>query len=292
MRAALAFLVCIPLASLVSAQVSPVGPFTGTHSEDFNDQNNPSSFDTCLPDRVFDDLADLCTFGDDPDPSLAFTLGQACSMQPFEGAKQYWSNCPNEIIFDKPPARFGGYFATVSGTANGTARFYDTGDNLVSTQTITYPGLCTWTWNGWSFAGPIGRIELEGGFYLIKGDPYYTMSIDSMEVDFAGPCLATSGMIASQNGTVAVSNATPFGQVGVAYSVAGPGPTSIPVPGCGTVSAALTNPKLAGLGFADANGTFTLNPPVPPSATGIQIWVHAVDETSCSTTNPRAITFQ
>ena len=55
-----ALLMCMA-AGQASAQISPIGPFTGPYTESFGTQTSPP-FVQCINGRIFNSTADLCTF--------------------------------------------------------------------------------------------------------------------------------------------------------------------------------------------------------------------------------------
>lgn len=88
-----------------------------------------------------------------------------------------------------------------------------------------------------------------------------------------------------------VQGATPFGFVGVAASTVGPGPTPLLVTGCGLIVINLFFPNTLKTGFAPAGGNFSFSVGVPPQATGLSVWIQALDVGSCSTSNTIATVF-
>jgi len=171
--------------SIASAQVSLIGPFQGVAREGFESQS-PFGFTPCIPGRIFDGLADLCADGG----SVHITTGwnYTCSLAPAEGG--YFAGTLSgsaEFLFDVPVSRFGGSFATNSGSPDATAEFFGADGALLSTLPVTIPADCSWTWNGWDRGGgpPIARVRLTsnafGGAFLM---------FDAMEVDFCPDPLA------------------------------------------------------------------------------------------------------
>ncbi len=111
------------------------------------------------------------------------------------------------------------------------------------------------------------------------GDGYY----DDWTGSFApvGPQLAVSNLIAGQNATLSVTQATPAGTILAGYSVVGGGPTST-VYGDLMLTPPYTQlPSLT----ADANGDASLAAPVPAGTSGVTVWIHALDLGSATFTN-------
>lgn len=121
-------------------------------------------------------------------------------------------------------------------------------------------------------------------------DPHLALGMVGT-IKVGGPTLSVANLTAGQNVTITVTDATPNGIVGVAYSLAGGGPTSVPVPGCGVMSLALS-PPIVQLPASSANGsgTWTFTGPVPPGTTGVNVWMQAVDLACCLASNGLAET--
>src|SRR5689334_11648899 len=180
-RPQLTLLFALAISASASAQITPIGPFTGSQSEGFETQ--PSGFYTCLPNRVFNATADLCT----PHSTGAnVTSGWSfiCQINPYSGNMLFGSaSVAAEYRFDTPAQRFGGMFGNNYNVDDGLAVFYDAAGNQLASLTIDAPANCSWTWNGWDAgAGPLikrvviwGPVLPDGGF----------MMMDDMEVDYA-----------------------------------------------------------------------------------------------------------
>jgi hypothetical protein len=169
-----------------SAQVAPIGPFTGTDSEGFESQS-AQAFNHCVVGRVFNDQGELCSrssIGAHIATQWIFT----CTLFPHSGGHFFGSaEGLAEYTFDTPVLRFGGYFATNFSVPAGTAEFYDAGGNLLASLPIDLLSTCTWTWNGWDAgAGPpiqsvhIIGAQVSGGF----------IQMDDLVADFGTPCTA------------------------------------------------------------------------------------------------------
>ena len=113
-----------------------------------------------------------------------------------------------------------------------------------------------------------------------------------LKVRFGGPTLAVSNLVAGQTATVTVSNATDNGLVGLAYSFAGAGPTTVNTGACGSMSFNLSAPiNLIGV-FPAVGTTMTLDLPVLPPSQGLTIYAQALDLGSCTLTNSLVLTVQ
>jgi hypothetical protein len=167
--------------AVASAQITPIGPFTGPYTESFQTQT-PGQFTQCVIGRVFDNTADLCdTTGNGA--HITGGWGFMCSIGPHSGTLFFGSaGGPAQYKFDSPVQKFGGYFGTNSGTDNGKAIFYDVNNNELASLEFTTAG-CTWTWNGWESTSAnikaitfIGANPFGGGF----------VDMDDMEYDLGG----------------------------------------------------------------------------------------------------------
>lgn len=147
--------VCFSLFSATTqAQFTSVGPFIGSDQEGFETQDTSNNaFPTCVEDRVFGGVADLC--GDTGSAHITGGWGFGCSMQEHSGARLLGcTGGPGTITFDTYALKFGGYFGTNNPSASdGLIFFFDASGTLLYSDTITAPNDCTWTWNGWDFGG-------------------------------------------------------------------------------------------------------------------------------------------
>lgn len=102
----------------------------------------------------------------------------------------------------------------------------------------------------------------------------------------SGPSLTISNLVGGATASFTVANATPGGQVGVALSRIGGGPSNVNTAFCGALTL-LMQPPLMVIGVAPANGAgtrvFQVN--VPANASGRQIWSQGLDFQTCELTN-------
>ena len=173
------------LASVASAQITPIGPFTGNAGTEGFETQVSASGQTCLISRVFTGQADLCS------NAMLLTSGWSfgCQIGPHSGARFAGSASGVAVYtFDTAVTRFGGYLGNNSSSGvDGVASFYDQAGVLMGTMPYILPNNCTWLWSGWDFGTtPVKRVELSlnnyGGFTMM----------DSMEADIVG---ATTGSI-------------------------------------------------------------------------------------------------
>jgi hypothetical protein len=165
----------LALSAVAAAQINTVGPFTGDASEDF--VGHPGGFHACLPNRVLDARADMCS----PSGGGMHVTGGwsfACSISPFVGNRLFGSGgaaTSTVLTFDATASRFGAYFGTNSGNEGpGTADFYDVNGVLIGTMPIDYRADCQWYWNGWESSTPIKEIEFRstrpaGNYLMMDG---------------------------------------------------------------------------------------------------------------------------
>lgn len=107
----------------------------------------------------------------------------------------------------------------------------------------------------------------------------------------SGFMLSVGTLTAGQTGTVKTSGGTANGRVGVGYSLTGPGPSTINIGLCGSLTVDLSAPvKRLVLGANDANGDFGYSALVPGNAAGTRIWMQALDFGSCTLSNMVATT--
>jgi len=173
----------VPPGQQTTGAVSPIGPFVGDKSEGFFTQVIGDPFPVCVEDRVFDNMADLCSSGGCAHitPGWAFD----CLLLPHVTPLLYGSCSGFSVYtFDVPVQKFGGYFASnAPGPPSGTARFYDALDQLIDSADITIAPGCAWTWSGWEALAPIiSRVEVVSDSF---GGAFIQM--DDMEIAFGGP---------------------------------------------------------------------------------------------------------
>jgi hypothetical protein len=179
----LASMLAVP--ALALAQVSPVGPFTGDHSDSF--ETTPSGVFQPSYD-VFDTTALMISTGG----SMHVTSGWGfmCSIFPFDGSRLAGSAggfVRYEFTTDVASA-FGGYFGTNADSSgpDATARFFDASGNQIGDAVIEIASDCAWTWNGWEFDSGVAAVEIEGAVF---GGAFVMM--DAMEVSYgAAVCVA------------------------------------------------------------------------------------------------------
>lgn len=102
----------------------------------------------------------------------------------------------------------------------------------------------------------------------------------------ATPLLEIVDFEAGSTATVSVSGGTPNKMIGIAYSLSGSGPTSLPAGPCGPVFADLSAPvTIAILAPANASGALSIPANIPIVAQGMSVYWHALDLDSCTLSN-------
>jgi hypothetical protein len=176
------------LALSASAQVTPIGPFIGSHQEGFQiigqwPPAGPCTFCTSIPD-AFGGIATLESANGGANVHVTGGWGFVCSiganLTPRIAAST--SGGFDYVFMPGQEARkFGGYFGTNSGVAGGTVEFYDSANVLIGSDFLNHQADCQWVWHGWEFSVPVARVRVIGNY---PGGGYVQM--DDMEYDSAG----------------------------------------------------------------------------------------------------------
>jgi len=173
--------------------------------------------------------------------------------------------------------------------ANSDATFSlirDANDNLSYDLTVT---------NGPSSSGSLGTLNgtvAKVAFYVSHtslcgpcGPFLGQLHVDDLKVYDgpinAGPNLHTPGLTAGAAAKFHITNATPFGTVFLAYSLAGGGPTSTAF-GTASLSAPI---KTIGSASADVSGDALFTMTVPSGGSGVTVWFQALDLTAGALSN-------
>jgi hypothetical protein len=174
----------VPMASARS-QLVPVAPFIGAHREGF-EGTFPPFFHPQLV--CFDGAATANQLGGTLGLNVVTGFGTPCgTMQQHSGIWLLapWLDVNVEWIFERPAARFGGYFGTICQDPGATAEFYDESGVLMAAMPMTVPTAGQWAWNGWKATGPgFKRVR------IIATDLDGHVMHDDMELDFVGDCYA------------------------------------------------------------------------------------------------------
>lgn len=110
--------------------------------------------------------------------------------------------------------------------------------------------------------------------------------VEDYPVSIGGFHLATTGLIAGGVTTFTMTEATPNGLIGLAYSLAGGGPFVLPVGPCAGINIHLSPPfSVLAMLNADLAGGAVFNTLIPPGAAGVTVWIQALDIPSCLVSN-------
>lgn len=177
-RRALATAAIFAVAGSAFAGVTPIGEFTGSLSEGFENVAPPAGYPTPL--TVFGGAAtmddQLAHFN-----VIAFSWqGPAGSFGPFNGNLFEGSVAGSTLItFSSPMSQFGGFFTTSGTLPNGQAIFRDAGGNVIETVAMSITPI-EWAWQGWTSTTPFTSIEL-----ISANSPGIGMQADDLQVTFA-----------------------------------------------------------------------------------------------------------
>lgn len=143
------------------AQVTPIGPFTGSVLEGFNVFPFDPSYQqysifggqglvkNIHPSGALKYEANSTRGGDTVVPHTGVTFGGQIGI--------------SEWTFTQPLSRFGAYWENNSRFDDAVATFYDVSNHLIATLTVNDPKAAqAWTWNGWQFDTPVSRFVITG----------------------------------------------------------------------------------------------------------------------------------
>ena len=163
-----------------AATLTPIGPFTGDFSDDFNRFSNVQAvqvLDVFSNHGVIRNLTSGGAIkvefssqlnGDLVVPISGLMMGQLGIAR--------WE-------FNEPVSRFGGWWENNSGADDATATFFDSQGNSLGSMIARDPVQAqTWTWNGWESDVPVKSIQVVGNG-LINGFIWY----DNVQMTLAVP---------------------------------------------------------------------------------------------------------
>ncbi|MCP4094496.1 MAG: hypothetical protein GY747_13755 [Planctomycetes bacterium] len=134
----------------------------------------------------------------------------------------------------------------------------------------------------------LASAPANGNYYGYHCDPHLAFGmVGSVTVQTNNPVLQVDNLLAGQQAQLIVRHATPGAAVGFAYSVTGPGPTTLTAGPCGLLTASLSAPVKVLPQFVTANGSGVAVLPVnvPPAAVDVYIWLQALDLGNCELSN-------
>jgi hypothetical protein len=105
-------------------------------------------------------------------------------------------------------------------------------------------------------------------------------------IALGSPVLSVDDLVAGGTSTGRVTGATPFGNVGFAYSTNGAGPTMVASGSCGILTVDLSPPiRVLPIQVANEMGEASISMSLPVSGAGVQVWIQALDVGTCALTN-------
>jgi hypothetical protein len=192
----------------------------------------------------------------------------------------------------------------------------DIGDDWVEFRFNATSNWSTTSFNGWHFSDTNGTIPTITNYYVesasaginasgvVPGwsDDEFWCNFSGMTVAGGGEFirlkvefgtgfdLSVSNFFAGQTATISATGATDGGTVGIAYSLAGPGPVTVNTGACGLMTVDLNFP-INVLGFYTATGgNVDVSVNLPPGAVGRTVWLQALDVATCELSNGLAET--
>jgi len=188
LRSQSALLLLIVITGSATAQVTPIGPFTGTALEQFTNPTFLPSYQTYDIWNGFGNIRNI-----HPSGALKYEFSSTRggdTVLPYSAPTFGGQIGISEWTFDAPLTRFGAYWENNSRFDDGVATFYDVNNNLLATMPMTIPMAAqAWTWNGWEFSTPVNRIVVAGndtaffsGFIWYEDATYVAANISVPEV--------------------------------------------------------------------------------------------------------------
>jgi len=309
MKNLLGILLPLALCAAASAQMTAIGPFTGSDTETF--ETKPYGANACVPGRVFNNKADLC----DPSGVIIVSSGWSfvCQIAPHAGTHFAGSAGQSAVYtFDNPVSKFGGYFGSNNGTPDAKVAFFDDNGQHISSELAKIPADCNWYWNGWqaNAGAVIKRVEIYGGSasgggfidmddMVIEGGCGGGVIYCTSQVNSAGctPSISSSGLPSASAGSgFVVGTINELDNKAGLYFYSKTGPNNVPFQGgtlCGQAPLVRTPLKNSG-GTPPCNGTYSIDFNAyiasgkdPALVAGQDVWIQtwSRDPAAASTTN-------
>ncbi|HKP02809.1 MAG TPA: hypothetical protein VJU77_05530 [Chthoniobacterales bacterium] len=158
--------------TIARADVTPVPPFTGTHTETFEEFGR-QFFDDDQQIPVFGGIATLSGPRLETATSNQFYMcvyyASPVDGSYFLGADQTGSSMT--FSFSQPVSAFGAYWANLPdirgcGGMDTYFTFLDAGGNELGTVTFPAGPTANWHWRGWEFTSPVKTVIATGDFLL------------------------------------------------------------------------------------------------------------------------------
>jgi len=156
-------LVTVGLAPPAAAQIAPIGPFTGTIFDNFNNDGQPGTGGKASV-VVFSGFCTVVntTQGGSLKIEFSSNLG-GDQVDPRSPPAIFGQLGISEWTFNSPVTRWGGYWENNSRFDDATVNFFDANNNLIGTMVADDKKAAqTWTWNGWQSTVPFTKVRVTG----------------------------------------------------------------------------------------------------------------------------------
>jgi hypothetical protein len=150
------------LPAAAQGQIMPIGPFTGSHFDNFNSFAGGSGGHAQLD--IFQGFCLVRNTTQGGSLKIEFSSERGGDLVvPRSSPVMMGQLGISEWTFDAPIYQYGGYFENNSRFDDATIEFYDTNNTLIGSVTANIPRLAqTWTWNGWQSTVPIQKVRVIG----------------------------------------------------------------------------------------------------------------------------------
>ena len=158
------------------ADITAIGPFTGSASDTFNQYNEVMAVQTL---DVFGGLGTISNLAEDGAMKVEFSSNfGGDQVWPISGMMMGQLGI-GQWDFNTPVTRFGGWWENNSGADDATLEFYDVNNVLIGEMIANVSvSAQQWQWNGWESDTPISRIVVTGNG-IINGFLWY----ENMQID-------------------------------------------------------------------------------------------------------------
>lgn len=157
-------LVLSPLGTrAVMGQITSVGPFTGTHSDYFNNIGSGGAGGHQQV-TIFNGFASVINTTSGGALKIEFSSSLNGDLVSPRSPPVFLGQLGiSKWIFNSPVTQIGGYWENNSRFDDATVRFFDASDNLIGAVNAIDPHLAqTWTWNGWHSTVPFSSMTVTG----------------------------------------------------------------------------------------------------------------------------------
>jgi hypothetical protein len=147
-------------------QITPIGPFTGSHFDNFNSYGGGGGGHAQLD--IFNNFCLVRNTTQGGSLKIEFSSERGGDLVvPRSSPTMMGQLGISEWTFDFPIYQYGGWFENNSRFDDATVEFYDVNANLIGSVNATIPRLAqTWTWNGWQSTVPIKTVKIIGNDVL------------------------------------------------------------------------------------------------------------------------------